>query len=115
TEYMLSLDSLKARARKNLKKVAPSWSPDGKWIACVYNDMNAPGVYVASPDFKENYVVFVPPVGANLYTMSPSFSPDSKWLTFATTDGSIWITDITGSGARRLSGPGLDTSPSWSK
>lgn len=114
-EYMLSLDSLKARARKNLKKVAPSWSPDGKWIAYVYNDMNTPGVYVASTDFKENYIVFVPPVGANLYTMSPSFSPGSKWLTFATTDGSIWITDITGSGARRLSGPGLDTSPSWSK
>lgn len=114
-EYTLSLDSLKARARKNLKKVAPSWSQDSKWIAYVLNDLNNPGVYVASPDFKENYLVFVPPVGANLYTMSPSFAPDSKWLTFATTDGSIWICDITGSGARRLSGPGLDSSPAWSK
>ena len=91
------------------------WSPDSKWIAYVLNDMNNPGVYVASPDFKENYLVFVPPVGASLFTISPSFSPDSKWLTFATTDFSIWICDITGSGARRLSGPGLDSSPAWSK
>ncbi len=114
-EHMISLDSLKARARKNLKKVAPCWSPDSKWIAYVLNDMNNPGVYVMTPDSKENYLVFVPPVGANLFTISPSFSPDSKWLTFATTDFSIWICDITGNGARRLSGPGMDSSPSWSK
>ncbi len=114
-EYMLPIDSLIARARKNLKKVAPAWSPDGKWIAYVLNDLNDPGIYVGSPDFKDNFVVFVPPVGANLYTIAPSFSPDSKWLTFATTDGSIWICDITGNGARRLSGPGMDSSPSWSK
>ncbi len=114
-EYMLPLDSLKARAMKNLKKVAPCWSPDGKWISYVMNDMNNPGIFVASPDFSENYVVFVPPVGANLYTIASSFSPDSKWLTFGTTDGSIWICDITGNGARRLSGPGMDSSPAWSK
>lgn len=115
TEYMLSRDAIKDRARKNLKKIAPCWSPDGKWIGHVYNDLNNPGIYVASQDFSENYIVFVPPVGANLFTMAPSFSPDSKWLTFATTDGSIWICDITGSGARRLSGPGMDSSPAWSK
>jgi len=114
-EYMISVDSLKARARKNLRKVAPCWSPDGKWIAYVLNDLNNPGVYVATPDFKENYLVFVPPVGTSLFTLSPSFSPDSKWLTFSTTDGSIWMSDITGNGQRRLSGPGLDAYPAWSK
>jgi len=115
TEYMLSTDSLHARALKNLKKIAPSWSPDGKWIAYIFNDLNSPGVHIASPDFSEDYLVFVPPVGTNLYTVAPSFSPDSKWMTFSTSDGSIWVCDITGNGARRLSGPGLDSYPAWSK
>lgn len=115
SEYMISRDSIVARARKNFKKVAPSWSPDGKWLSYVFNDLNNAGVYVASPDFKEEYIVFVPPVGTNLFTVAPSFSPDSKWLTFATNDGSVWICDITGSGARRLSGPGTDANPAWSK
>jgi Tol biopolymer transport system component len=47
--------------------------------------------------------------------MAPSFSPNSKWLTFATTDGSIWTCDITGGNAKRLTGPGLDWAPAWSK
>ncbi|MGH8015627.1 MAG: TolB family protein, partial [Candidatus Zixiibacteriota bacterium] len=106
---------LAVRARKNAKKVAPALSPDGKWLAYVLNDMNNPGIYIATPDFKEDYIVFMPPVGTSLHTIAPSFSPDSKWLTFSTTDGSIWISDITGGGARRLSGPGMDNFPSWSK
>jgi Tol biopolymer transport system component len=72
-------------------------------------------LYIASPDLKERYLVFAPPPGTSLHTVSPSFSPDSKWLTFSTTDGSIWICDITGTGARRLSGPGDDKFSAWSK
>lgn len=114
-DFMVSVDSLRAITMGNLKKVAPAWSPDGKWLAYVYNDMNNPGVYIASPDLSEEYLVFTPPVGALLYTGPPSFSPDSKWLTFATLDGSIWICDITGNGGRRLTPGGLDRAPAWSK
>jgi Tol biopolymer transport system component len=114
-QVTLPADSLKALAQKNLSKVAPSWSPDGKWVAYVYNDLNNPGVYITNPDLTEDYLVFTPPVGTYLYTEAPSFSPNSKWLTFATTDGSVWICPITGEGPRRLSGPGSDHSPAWSK
>lgn len=113
---MLSIDSIRVQGTRNFKLVAPAFSPDGKWLAYINNDLNDGSLYIATPDFKENYLVFKPPVGnIYLHNVPPSFSPDSKWLTFSTTDGSIWICDITGNGARRLSGPGLDKFPAWSK
>jgi len=113
---MIPIDSIRAHGTRNVKLVAPSYSPDGKWLAYINNDLSDGGLYIATPDMKEKYLVFKPPVG-NLYlhTVPASFSPDSKWLTFSTTDGSVWICDITGNGARRVSGPGLDKFPAWSK
>ncbi|MEW5993363.1 MAG: hypothetical protein AB1744_03080 [Candidatus Zixiibacteriota bacterium] len=114
-EYQLPLDSIKARSRQNLNCVAPAFSHDGKWIAYVNNNLNDGSLYIMTPDFKERYQVFSPPAPTALYTVAPSFSPDSKWITFSTNDGSIWITPITGEGAQRLTGPGSDKFPAWSK
>lgn len=113
--FMVALDDVMKQSSSNANLVAPSWSPDGQWIACVSNKMTEPGIFIISADFSEKYLVFTPPPATSMYTMAPSFSPDSKWLTFATTDGSIWICDITGNNAKRLTGPGLDLAPSWSK
>ncbi len=116
SEVMMSIDSLKAMATKNRDKIAPSWSPDNKWIVYTKNKIDDAGLYIVSGDLKETYKVFTPPVSTYINTAAPaSFSPDSKHLTFATTDGSIWIVNITGIGARRLTPPGLDGSPVWSK
>ncbi len=113
---MLPVDSIRAQGTRNQKMVGPAFSPDGKWLAYINNNMSEGGLYIATPDLKEKYLVFKPRVGnIYLHNMAPSFSPDSKWLTFSTTDGSIWICDITGNGAQRLSGPGLDKFPAWSK
>lgn len=114
-EYMKRMDSLKERAKKNAQCVAPRWSPDGNWIAYISTDMDANGLYLASADLSQKYLVFAAPAGAFVTTVTPSFSPDGKWLTFSTTDGSVWICDITGNGARRLCGPGMNTAPAWSK
>jgi Tol biopolymer transport system component len=115
SNFMAPIDSLAAMCRRAPQAVAPCWSPDGKWITYVDNKLTDGGLYIATPDFKEQYLVFAPPVSTNLATFQPSFSPDSKWLTFGTTDGSVWICDITGSGAKRISGPGSDMAPAWSK
>ena len=114
-QYMADIDSLFRVAEKNHGIIAPSWSPDGQWIAYMSNNLQEGGLYIATPDLKEKYLVTAPPVGTYMYTVAPSWSPDSKWLTFSTTDGSIWIIDIMGGGARRLTGPGPDKSPAWSK
>jgi Tol biopolymer transport system component len=113
--YMIPMDSIAVLAKQNAGLVAPAFSPDGKWVASVNNDMDDGGLYIATPDLKQKYLVTPAPVGTYINPIRPSFSPDSKWLTFSSQDGSIWIVDITGNGSRRLSGPGMDLAPAWSK
>ncbi|MEA1979774.1 MAG: hypothetical protein U9N54_02215 [candidate division Zixibacteria bacterium] len=115
TDIMTDMEIIKKSARKSLKKVAPVWSPDNKWIAYVKNDLNSNGLYITNKDLTEDYLVFAPPVSTYISATPPSFSPDSKWITFSSTDGAIWIVDITGNGARRLTPPGIDKSPAWSQ
>lgn len=114
-QYMMSMDDIAEMARQNKALVAPSFSPDGKWVAYVSNSMDDGGLYIATADLKEKYLVTPAPIGTYINPVKPSFSPDSKWLTFSTQDGSVWIIDITGNGKRRLTGPGMDKSPAWSK
>ncbi|MFH1686183.1 MAG: hypothetical protein ABIE70_01520 [bacterium] len=113
-EYMLGMATIKERAAKNVQCMAPCWSPDGKWLAYVSSNMDEAGLYLTNADFSQRYLVFKPPVPVNVNLIAPSFSPDSKWLTFSTDDGSVWICDITGNGARRLCGPGTNRGAAWS-
>jgi Tol biopolymer transport system component len=93
----------------------PAWSPDGKWIAYVDFSITDQAIHIVSPDLSQSYTVYKPTAGLNLQTFPLSWSPDSKWLTFGTSDGSIWVIDITGNQLRQISGPGLNSAPAWSK
>jgi len=112
-DYMLDFGSIGMMAKGNYQQVAPSWSHDGTWLAYVSANSDDGGLYIANADLSERYKVYSPTTGQFVYPYAPSFSPDDKWLTFSTTDGSIWICDITGNGARRLAGPGLNRAPAW--
>lgn len=114
SEYMLGMSKIKERAIKNLQCRAPAFSPDGKWLAYINLTMEDNGVYLTNADLGERYLVFTPPVNVYVNPIAPSFSPDSKWLTFSTNDGSVWICDVTGNGARRLCGPGTNVGGAWS-
>lgn len=113
-DVTMPMDSIAKLAEKGKGYVSPAWSPNGKWIACVNNSLKDGGLYLFSADMSQKYLVASPPAGTYLTGFAPSFSAESKWLTFSTTDGSIWVVDITGNGLRRVSGPGADKSPAWS-
>ena len=113
--FTKSLDSVRVMTKRFANCLSPSWSPDGQWLAYVKNDMSKSGVYIVDKGLKTSYLVYEPPVGASVHTVAPSWSPDSKWLTFSTDDGSVYISQITGAGVKRLSGPGSDRFPAWSK
>ncbi|HVP06484.1 MAG TPA: hypothetical protein VMS71_01480 [Candidatus Acidoferrum sp.] len=115
TDMMAPLADIKAKAAKLKGFVAPAWSPDGKWLAIVRNDISKPGIYLTTPDLSKLYLVYEPAAGASVRAEAPSFSPDSKWLTFATSDEAVWICDITGNQAKRITSPGGGKTPAWSK
>lgn len=115
SDLMPSLDEVKKQVRRESRAIAPSWSPDGNWIAYVRNDINKPAINLISPDRKQKYTIYKPTAGVAPSTNPPGWSPDSKWLTFATSDGRIWISDITGNQQTEILGPGPNLSPAWSR
>lgn len=114
-DISIELDSIKARAEQNQGVVAPGWSPDDKWLALTGNYPDDSGLYIATPNLEKRYIVALPNEKTHISKYPASFSPDSKWLTFATSDGSIWVCDITGNGLVRLTRPGKDSAPCWSR
>ena len=113
-DFMVSLDTIRGAVANMPKLMGPSWSPDAKWLAYVSNDIDDAGLYISTADLKKTYLVHEP-AGLSISTRPPSWSPDSKWITFGTTEGSIWICDITGKNLRQLTSMMGDWSPSWSK
>ncbi len=97
------------------KMFAPTWSPDGQWLACVSTDMRKQGVYIFSRDLSQKRLIFAPSVTQQLTGDPVSWSPDSKWLTFATADGIIYTIDINGDRLTPLTGAGSHSNPTWSK
>lgn len=112
---MKSMAELRETTKQFANCVAPAWSPDGKWLAYIRNEISNSALYIASPDLKQRYLVYQPPPSTSMRPIAAGWSPDSKWLTFSTTDGAIYICDITGNQLKRLSGPGSDWAPAWSK
>jgi Tol biopolymer transport system component len=94
---------------------APSWSPDGQWLAYVYNDIRNPGLYIIKSDLSEKRQIFVPPIISQQPKSQPvGWSPNSKWIVFAASDGVIFTVDINGENLTAITGPGPYSNPEWS-
>ncbi|MCH9032775.1 MAG: PD40 domain-containing protein [candidate division Zixibacteria bacterium] len=112
---MPTFKEVRKQAIRFRNAIAPSWSPDGKWIAFILNDISSSAVYIISPDRKEKYKVYQPKGAVTMLTVTPGWSPDSKWLTFCTDNGEVLIADITGSQVKTVVGPGQNIAAAWSK
>jgi Tol biopolymer transport system component len=114
-EVVDTYDQLIQRAKKVSNASAPSWSPDGKWIAYVSSDLGNPGIYVISPDLSEKKLIYKPAQGIMVAGSPPSWSPDGKKFAFGSMNGAIYTVNVDGTGATMISGPGSDSFPAWSK
>ncbi len=114
--YMMDYDGHN-QTRLTFNKIRdymPSWSPDGKKIACLsYSGVGVAGLYLL--DLEEGKKIPVSTRGTNF---SPDFSPDGKKLAFCSTmDGNseIYVCSADGKNIKRLTyNEAIDTAPSWS-
>ncbi len=95
----------------------PSWSPDGKFISFVDDDVRIRVVDVAAGTVKT-----IDEGGTNLErrSLTPQWSPDSKWVTYAKTGANnfrrvmVWSVDTNESTA--MTDPLADAfAPSWDR
>jgi Tol biopolymer transport system component len=66
---------------------APTWSPDGEWIAFVHNDEGKPGLVKTRIGTTERVDVLP---GALAFTR-PVWSPDGKWIATQTDEGLVRV------------------------
>jgi Tol biopolymer transport system component len=89
---------------------SPTWSPDGKYIAYFGDD----GLYTVDSDLNNKRLICKPEQGLWVSGI-PCWSPDSKKLAFGTSNGSIYTVNFDGTGMNKISGPGSDSNPAWTK
>jgi Tol biopolymer transport system component len=107
-------DSLLNLAKRLPSATAPSWSPDGQWIAYLGSDISNSGLFVIKPDLTGKKQIYNPKTDElNPSPSVPAWSPDSKMILFTTANGSIYKIPVIGGEAVRLSGPGNDQHPAW--
>ena len=96
---------------------APTWSPDGKWVAYFSDRSGEFQLVVETPDGISPPRSIALRGKGQYYT--PSWSPDSKKLTYHDTDMNVWVLDVA-SGRTRTVGrepwmvPQRTLFPSWS-
>jgi hypothetical protein len=59
---------------------APSWSPDGQWVAFVSDRSNDADIYIMNPNGRDQAVVTRDDAGAE--DRNPAFTPDGRYIAF---------------------------------
>ena len=112
--YVLDLASrrLTRLTRGIAVEASPCWSPDGRRIAYVSDEIGAPRIFTISADGRDRQLV--PTIGVDAVT--PDWSDDGK-IVYATRLGGSYTLAVydpaTGKNTRGLEKPGTWESPAW--
>lgn len=118
-----------ASSNNNLRRVTfntgrdewPSWSPDGRWLACSSDRDGYMNIYVFSAVDGGSITNWT---ADTAFEEQPAWSPDGEWIAFIRKAqvapgetvywGDVWIGRRDQSEFRRLTQDGLATDPAWS-
>ncbi len=109
-EINKTTEELVEMASINPDATSPSWSPDGSKILILKSD----GIYYVNSDLYGETLIAKPEEGLWV-SGTASWSPDGKKIAFGTSNGAIYTVNIDGTGLTRISGPGNDFNPAWTK
>ena len=102
--------------QQDADKLAPTWSPDGRYLAYVQASRDEEPRRIMRYDFTTELAEQFPGTPDGAY--DPAWSPDGSMLAFAAgQDGAtdIWMVEAAGTGsARRLTNLGRARAPEWS-
>ena len=89
----------------------PAISPDGKFVAFSWGDIQTPGLYLKELDTEKRIIRL-----GEGYTSSAQWSPDGRWIVYARWgpgERETWLTTADGTQSRRIEGIGASVSMSW--
>ncbi|WP_422927749.1 S41 family peptidase [Singulisphaera sp. PoT] len=94
----------------------PSWSPDGKWIACL-SDESGEYKLQLRPQSGKGDVKSIALGDSPSYYYGPNWSPDSKKIAYTDNRINLWYVDIDSGVSKKVdTGPFMERleSPAWS-
>ena len=87
----------------------PAWSPDGRMIAYIRYHSDNPGLYLVSPEGRDNRLLLA------VQWTTPAWSPDSRWLVFSVAyAGAMYKVKADGDSLTLLTDEGENFLPDWS-
>lgn len=101
------------KAAKIPSSSAPSWSPDGRYLAYVDGSADPRSLGLFDVTRGTGKVIYKPLKGFDLSTSPPSWSADGNWLVFSNSKGTILMVDRNGASLKALTKGGTDTNPAF--
>lgn len=109
-----AVSTVDGRLRPIVDGIEPAWSPNGSWIAIV-SSRGGNNIWLVRPD-GSGLAQLTQSTTSLTRDDQPAWSPDGTQIAFISNragTGGIWITDVKGTGLRRITNPNLPRS--WSR